>query len=405
MSLVLALLSSGCTRGVLALGQALDFLSEFSTADLPALEVASYTDIVGNPREQVVVFYRRSKGAETAEAALEVVRRVMHAVNLEPSLLFSQDPKRNGKNFLYWRECDGDLPENQAGFAEAQFGDAVYIFTSTPVEGIVKYEQPLQAATLLRYLQFRYPSTRRIGDVRDFRGELDFWRMMDYEGGRPIVAMFTQEGCSYCNRMRLNFATVASHYKDQVIAVEVDCSKSEEASKFCTRHGATNQGMPAFQLFDGVQVTTLPDGARANHNYGLWDVFFKRSLPDVDPAAAVGEFQEEYEGSGAAKKIKKKKKREKKTEGKKKEQEKNTGMVEKKATAEGKTAPLETECPPCSSSAELAAQMKSLVRKQLHVIDAKASLGYLPKKDTAKMKELLAQQLELLGEKIDHRQK
>jgi len=193
---------------------------------------------------QFVVFYYGSHkdSSEVLDAANQAAERVAKEV---PNVQF--------------RKCNGDLPVNQAAFQRYGFTAATYVFTTSPDEGIVKHVGTKSTKSFVNLIRSKsFPVNA--SDLVLFRDEEDFWELMDLEDSpRPVLALFRDDMCNACTRMRPGFNTLGSAYKNSLITVEVNCD-APQSKGFCNRQDG--KSFPKLVLFTGEErkIVQIPEG-------------------------------------------------------------------------------------------------------------------------------------------------
>lgn len=225
----------------------------------------TFASIEGTNQEQLVVFYRSLDPA--SKNLLVTMEKTAEKLRYDTTL-----------SELFFRKCDGDLPENKEGFANANFDSDSFIFTSTPVEGIVKYtgpRSPKSIASLVRSKYLRhYPA-----HVLPFTNEFDFWDRMDLsDKPKNQFVLFTAKGCLKCDRVRRGFNIIATAYRNDIQSVEVVC-ESREAKDFCNQQDVTIY--PAFVLFTGEEKHRMVEPEQPIVEFREYNKFLSTHMPSL----------------------------------------------------------------------------------------------------------------------------
>jgi len=234
----------------------------------------TFANIKNSPAEQLVVFYRASDPSH--EAILKTVKKVAKKLRHELPPQFA------------YRKCDGDLEINKKEFQDASFHTGTFVFTSTPIEGIEKYPLSVDVKTLTRYLKGKYVPANDSA-VLSFVDEDTFYERLDrFDPPKSIFIKFWEEWCTHCKRAKRSFAQGAQYFRDQVDFMEVQCSKNDETTAFCTRNEV--RSYPTFLLFTGEQKHSFTDEVR--HIMTFQSFFDKHITPTASsssppPTAAV----------------------------------------------------------------------------------------------------------------------
>ena len=139
----------------------------------PYLTSASFTSIKNTPAERLVLFFHSSPSAHTTLTALNTVARRL----------------RTELPHFTFQYCNGSDPVNVAEFQGAGFKNGEWLFTSTPVEGIMKYTGPVSVAELTDHVRHKY-LTSEAADLVRFTTEDAFYGLLDSPPALPIFVKF-----------------------------------------------------------------------------------------------------------------------------------------------------------------------------------------------------------------------
>ena len=178
-------------------------------------------------------------------------------------------------NSFQFAKVDCESEANKAECDEAGFKNAgIWVFTSTPHEGIQNYHGPRTTPKLIEHIRYKFmPSDD--ADVIPFENENAFYERLDKgDKPKPIIVKFWESWCTHCKAAKIPFEQAAGFFKEQVEFMEVECSKNDETKKFCQANGV--QGYPTIILFDGEQKHKyeMPD-----KSIGSFQEFFLTKLP------------------------------------------------------------------------------------------------------------------------------
>jgi len=204
----------------------------------------TFENIKNHAYEQVVVFYYKSDSKSAA--ALKIVNKAAKKLKDElPQLRF--------------RKCNGDLRINRDYFKEASFSKGLFVFTQTPIEGIVKYSEPLTVKDLMTHLRNQYLPYNK-NDVKIFTDEDTLYDDIDMDVDQKVRFLrFTNSDCEMCKRGAKQWNIAASKWTDEAVFMDVNCDSDEDSSEFCRRHRVNV--VPAMMLFTGEENVEYPDNA------------------------------------------------------------------------------------------------------------------------------------------------
>jgi len=227
-----------------------------------ALLPATFNEVQSSSDAKVVVFFRSSNPDSAAVLAEMSTASESAAIKaLSPSIRFVS--------------CDGDDADNTAQFESAQFGDATYVFTSLPVEGIQQYQGEKTAKDFTAHLLEKFAPF----DDEDVVVYDDQESLEELLEERPQFIKCFEQWCGHCKSLKPTFARAASAHKDRVGFVEVECSKSADSKAFCQSHGV--QGYPTLFLLTEDGKIPYNDHARNSAAFGK---FFDEHLSENDDA-------------------------------------------------------------------------------------------------------------------------
>jgi hypothetical protein len=244
-----------------------------SAAASSLVQEDTFANLKAGSRQQVVLFYHSSSAAE-AEQALMAMAEAATAIQ---QLSTTRHPIN-----LLWRSCDGDLPVNRQEFAEAQFGQGAFIFTSTPVLGIKKYTGPLTGTFLAEYVAFLFADADEHA-LTGFTTESKFWDLLDLQSHpKPTVVFFENkaDGCVMCDRLSRGFLAAATQFQSDAQWIKLDCSLNDDATKFCIKEGISNS-LPVITLYTGEEKITFDEDEKSIRT---WSAFLDNH-PAIQPVA------------------------------------------------------------------------------------------------------------------------
>ena len=139
----------------------------------PYLTSGTFASIKNTPAERLVLFFHSSPTATTTLSTLNTVARRL---------------RTDLPHFLV-QYCNGSDPANTADFQSAGFTSGEWLFTSTPVEGIMKYTGPVTVAELVDQVRHKYlPSSA--SDLVRFSSEDEFYALLDTPPALPVLVKF-----------------------------------------------------------------------------------------------------------------------------------------------------------------------------------------------------------------------
>lgn len=143
------------------------------TSPYPYLTTASFTSIKNTPAERLVLFFHSSPTAHATLATLNTVARRL----------------RTELPHFTFQYCNGSQPVNSADFQAAGFNSGEWLFTSTPVEGIMKYTGPVSVSELVDHVRHKY-LTSEVADLVRFSTEDEFYTVLDTPPALPVFVKF-----------------------------------------------------------------------------------------------------------------------------------------------------------------------------------------------------------------------
>lgn len=209
--------------------------------------------------EQVVVFYRSSSPESIKQ--LRIAERAVAQISKYPST-----------KHLQYHKCDGDIEANRKDFKEASFTEPFTLFTVTPYAGIEKYNGASSVNEIVEHVQHKYLPIQD-SDIIEFSDEDTFWELVDSKNSpKPVFVKF-HEQCEACKRLAPTFSRAATYFADKVAFVSVLCSKDQQTTQFCRRHGITTH--PTLVLFKGEEKVVY---GKDDKTIKTIEAFFARHL-------------------------------------------------------------------------------------------------------------------------------
>eukprot|EP00808_Paulinella_micropora_P016151 g56585.t1 len=202
-----------------------------SLAGVWGITEKTFHQVKNTPGDQFAVFYRSSD--PTAKATLALVEKV----------------EQNIKDMKWsFQKADGDLPVNKADFENAGFKKGVYLFTASMVQGIERYEGPVEVAAMEEHIRFfGMPE----GVVSSYTDEDAFFEALDRlePPPKPIMLKIDEKDCESCQLLEKFWTQAAHHFKDQADFAQMTCSATASTKAFCQRLGVATY--PSFWLWTG----------------------------------------------------------------------------------------------------------------------------------------------------------
>jgi hypothetical protein len=187
------------------------------------LKDTPFSVVKNQPQQRLVVFYFGSD--EKATPVLDMAEETaeyLHSLDMS---------KLSGFQFV---KVDCETDENKPDCDEAGFKPtAIWIFTSTPHEGIQAYSGARDAATLSTHIRHKFlPFDEH--DVISFQDENELFERMDKaDKPKPVMMKFWESWCTHCKQLKLPYDQAATFFKEQVEFMEVECSKNDDTKAFC----------------------------------------------------------------------------------------------------------------------------------------------------------------------------
>lgn len=225
-----------------------------------------FSIVKSQPQQRLVVFYFDSD--PQARPVLEMVDETAeYLVGLELPKL---------KHFQ-WVKVDCEAEENKPDCDEAGFKSGLWIFTSTPHEGIQSFGGSRDVATLATHIRHKFLPYNE-ADVLSFVDENALFERMDKsedDPPKPIMVKFWEAWCEHCKKLKLPFDQAATYFKDQVEFMEVECSKNADTKAFCEHNNV--KSFPTLILFDGERKHSYD---QADKSITSFQNFFLGTLPE-----------------------------------------------------------------------------------------------------------------------------
>jgi len=177
-------------------------------------------------------------GDEHNEQALDAVLQAEISVLEFVELGISDDAAK-----IAFKKCDAYEGKNLLEMESKGLTQFPMIFVSIDGQGMEKYvrEEVPTAEKFTDYLLTKLePTTDE--DVFPYSEDL-------ITDQYPVFVKFFEKWCSRCVSMRKAFENAATRMAGKVIFMEVECSASDAAQEFCTKHNV--DGYPTLKLMGG----------------------------------------------------------------------------------------------------------------------------------------------------------
>jgi thiol-disulfide isomerase/thioredoxin len=185
---------------------------------------------------QVVLMYK--SGDEHNEQALDAVLQAEISVQEFAELGISDDASK-----LAFKKCDAYEGKNLLEMEAKGLTQFPTIFVAIDGQGMEKYvrEEVPTGEKFTDYLITKLePTTDE--DVFPYSEDL-------ITDQYPVFVKFFEQWCSRCVSMKKAFENAATRMAGKVIFMEVECSASDSAQEFCTKHNV--DGYPTVKLMGG----------------------------------------------------------------------------------------------------------------------------------------------------------
>ena len=234
-----------------------------ATKDYPHVPDMTFAEVKTNPQQRLVIFFFGSD-----EAAVPMLDMVESTAEYLESLNLAKL-----KDFHY-AKVDCEAEANKAECDEAGFKTAgIWIFTSTPHEGIQSFGGTRDAYTLSNHIRHKFLPTDE-KDVLPFEDENALFERLDKDGAKPIIMKFWESWCTHCKHLKRPYEQAAGFFKGEVEFFEVECSKNEKSKAFCQSSGISSY--PTLILYDGEKKTKYD---QADKSIASFQNFFLANLP------------------------------------------------------------------------------------------------------------------------------
>ena len=244
--------------------------------------VLSFPD---SPPRQVVLMYKSGDAAneQALEALLAAERAVQEAIEFGDM---------EGAEKIAFKKCDAYEGKNvqQMESKGIILATLPQIFVAIDGQGMEKYarEETPSAEKFTDYLITKLePTTDE--DVFPYSEEL-------ITDEYPVFVKFHEKWCSRCVAMTKAFENAASRMAGKVIFMEMECSSSDQAQEFCTKHNV--DGFPTIKLMGGkLEKALFYDRDRSVQTI---IEFLKEHVPEALADRLVEENGEHASDDGAA---------------------------------------------------------------------------------------------------------
>lgn len=195
----------------------------YTTRAYEFLREKSFLHIQQDSTPKFVIFYRGSN-LELHKTVLDVFENAAE----KASILYP--------NFVF-NICDGDSAVNEKEIKDAGFDNGVYIFTTTPTQGIQRYYHDFDESVILRHIEYmHYPPEN--DQVVSINSQQQLSQLLA-SNTKPLFVKFFEEWCTHCKALKAPFA-VASKVLSNVIFAEVQCSSTTQTKDICSKYGVTS---------------------------------------------------------------------------------------------------------------------------------------------------------------------
>mmetsp|Transcript_13205 Transcript_13205/g.31012 ORF Transcript_13205/g.31012 Transcript_13205/m.31012 type:complete len:253 (+) Transcript_13205:3-761(+) len=195
-----------------------------------ALEEVKFAEMDSKAENQVVLIYK--SGEEASDSALAAVTAAHETL---------KGSGVAGLENLAFKKSDAADASNANEMLKKGIATYPMLFVSVKGQGLDRYMREIDADKVANYIRTKLePSSD--DDVFPFNRELI---TKDY----PTMVHFTEPWCTRCKTFKHVFQHVASNTVGSVMCMEVECSSSKDARKFCDQHKI--DGFPTVMLTGG----------------------------------------------------------------------------------------------------------------------------------------------------------
>jgi len=230
-----------------------------------------------NPADinQIVLMYKG--GIEEDEIALEVL------LGAEALVKESGVP---GADKIAFKKCDAYEGRNIMKMQEKGLTKFPMIYVSIEGQGMERYTREMMPEKLSDFILTKLEETTD-EDVFPYSEDL-------ITDQYPVFVKFYEKWCSRCLAIKKAFENAATKMSGRVIFMEVECSSSDLAQEFCTKHDV--DGFPTLKLMGGKFTQAIL--FERDRNVQGFIEFLDEHVPDkADEEASVSD-TEDSDGTG-----------------------------------------------------------------------------------------------------------
>ncbi|EKX41514.1 hypothetical protein GUITHDRAFT_112488 [Guillardia theta CCMP2712] len=171
-------------------------------------------------------------GIEEDEVALEVFLGAEALV---------KDSGVAGAEKIVFKKCDAYEGRNIVKMQEKGLKKFPMLYVSIEGQGMERYTREMMPEKLSEFILTKLEETTE-EDVFPYSEDL-------ITDQYPVFVKFYEKWCSRCLAMKKAFENAATRMSGRVIFMEVECSSSDLAQEFCTKHDV--DGYPTLKLMGG----------------------------------------------------------------------------------------------------------------------------------------------------------
>lgn len=201
-----------------------------------AIEEVPFSTLDPAQRNQVVLMYK--SGDDANEQALESVLYAEMAVQEAVEL-----GGMEGADKILFKKCDAYEGKNLLEMESKGLTQFPMIFVAIDGQGMEKYVRE-ETPTPEKFTDYLITKLEPTSDEDVFPYSEDL-----ITDQYPVFVKFFEKWCSRCVSMKKAFENAATRMAGKVIFMEVECSSSDAAQEFCTKHNV--DGYPTIKLMGG----------------------------------------------------------------------------------------------------------------------------------------------------------